>query len=126
MILQIKTLRKGEVIDITGQINRLIKGSGLVNILALHTTVALTISDLNHVSEENLNKAIKSITPNKIWKTKDTVQDFPDHLWSSIIGCNLTIPYEDDKLVLGERQRIILIELASARCRDLFLTFIAN
>jgi len=124
MLLEVKTLRKGEVIDITGKIERLIKGSGIVNILAQHTTVALTISDLNHVNEADLNLALQQITAHKSLKLNDYADDFQDHLWSSILGCNLSIPYHNSKLMLGKWQRIILIELASARSRSLYVTFI--
>jgi thiamine phosphate synthase YjbQ (UPF0047 family) len=51
MIVEIKTNKKREIVDITDKIQEIIekqdKNSGLVHLFALHTTCALTTADLD-------------------------------------------------------------------------------
>lgn len=125
--MHVKTYRKREIIDITGKIERaIIKGSGILNIFVRHTTAAIAISDLSYGSDTDLAKAIELMTPDYKWSQSREPDHFPDHLWSTIIGSSISIPYDKNKLLLGKWQRIILIELDSAKDREIVLTFIST
>ena len=46
------------------------------------------------------------------------------HLKSTLVGCNLNIPFKDSKLLLGKWQDIALIELDGPRERKLIVSLI--
>ena len=124
MTLKVKSTEKREVIDVTNLIQDNLKGSGLANILVLHTTTAVTIADLDPGTDQDYLEAIQKITPSSKWHHPHNPSHFPDHLWSSLIGQSLTLPYKNNKLVLGTWQRLVLIELDGPRQRTLELSLI--
>ena len=122
MTIQIKTYHKKEVIDITDKIGRELEGDGLLNVFIKHSTAAVSIADLDPGSDTDLLTALSKMTPIANWNHPHDPEHYPDHLWSSLIGCNLTIPYQSGRLALGEWQRVILIELDGPKDRELVLT----
>lgn len=122
MKITIETRKKRQVIDITAQVEKALSGSGLVNILLKHTTAAITTADLDPGTDQDYLKAIETMTPNLNWQHPHDPSHFPDHLWHSLIGGSLSVPFKDGQLQLGTWQRIILIELDGPRQRDVELT----
>lgn len=122
--MTITTDTKRQIIDITARIDGQLKGSGLVNLLILHTTAAITLADLDPGTDQDYLDALQAMTPGKDWNHPHDPSHFPDHLWSSLIGQTLTLPYRDGKLVLGTWQRVILIELDGPRQRNLELSLL--
>jgi secondary thiamine-phosphate synthase enzyme len=119
--LEVQTTQKREIADVTDLINAELKGSGMANVLVQHTTAALTLADLDPGTDVDYLKAIETLTPNIKWSHPHDPAHFPDHLWSSLIGQSVTLPFEDGKTLLGTWQRIILIELDGPRTRRLAL-----
>jgi secondary thiamine-phosphate synthase enzyme len=124
MTIHVNTEDKRQIVDITAYIEGHLKGSGLANILLLHTTAAVTVADLDPGTDQDYLDALESITPDKKWNHPHDPSHFPDHLWSSLIGPSTTLPYKNDKLILGTWQRVILIELDGPRQRTLELSLI--
>lgn len=122
--MTITTDNKHQIIDITGRVEGQLKGNGLVNLLVQHTTAAITLADLDPGTDQDYLTALAALTPDKNWNHPHDPSHFPDHLWSSLIGQSLTLPYRDSKLVLGTWQRVILIELDGPRQRSLELSLI--
>ena len=118
----IRTDSKRQVVDITDRLEEKLSGGGVVNVLLQHTTAALTVADLDPGTDRDYLKAIELLTPDGHWQHPHDPSHFPDHLWSSLIGVTLTLPYTDGKLQLGNWQRVILIELDGPRERHLVLT----
>src|SRR5205823_5184236 len=116
------TGRKRQVVDITDLVEAELKGSGLVNVFVKHTTAAITTADLDPGTDEDLFDALQAMTPDRAWRHPHDPRHFPDHLWSALIGSDVTIPYQDNHLQLGTWQRLILIELDGPRDRQIELT----
>lgn len=124
--LAIKTTQKRQVLDITDEIAGQLKGDGLLNVFAGHTTAALTIADLDPGTDQDILDAIQAMTPQKDWRHPHDPAHFPDHLWSALIGVSMTLPVREGKLRLGSWQRVVLIELDGPRERRIELSFIAG
>jgi len=122
--MTIQTEDKRQVVDITDRVEAELKGSGLVNVFVKHTTAALTVADLDPGTDKDYLKALEAMTPASHWSHPHDPGHFPDHLWSSLIGVSLTLPYRDGKLLLGSWQRIILVELDGPRDREVEITTI--
>lgn len=125
MNIVVKTDSKRQVVDITEHLEQRLHGSGLANVFVKHTTAAITTADLDPGTDQDLLDALEAMTPQQQWRHPHNPGHFPDHLWHTIIGPGIAIPFADGKLQLGSWQRVILIELDGPRERQLELTFTA-
>lgn len=126
MTIGVKTAAKRQVVDITDRIEAQLEGSGLVNVFVKHTTAAVTVADLDPGADQDYLTALEALTPRADWNHPHDPGHFPDHLWSSLVGVSLSLPYQDGKLLLGSWQRVILIELDGPRERQLELTYLST
>ncbi|MFZ8848269.1 MAG: secondary thiamine-phosphate synthase enzyme YjbQ [Minisyncoccia bacterium] len=128
MIIEIKTNKKREIVDITDKIQEIIekqdKNTGLVHLFALHTTCALTTADLDPGTDLDYLDTLEKIVPKLNFRHPHNPSHFPDHFLSSLIGTSLLVPFENKNLILGTWQRIILIELDGPRVRNIKVTII--
>jgi secondary thiamine-phosphate synthase enzyme len=126
--ITIKTKKHKEVLDITEEINKFLekqeKDSGLVFLFALHTTCALTTSDLDPGTDLDMLDAFESMVPKLKYRHPHDPSHVGDHIMSSIIGNSLTLPFENKNLVLGTWQRVVLIEFDGPRERKIFIKII--
>jgi len=127
MILEVQSKKAKEVIDITELINSEIKKQnikrGLVNLFLLHTTAALTTADLDPGTDLDMLDAFNVLIPKLNYRHPHDPSHVPDHILSSIIGTSLTLPIENNELLLGEWQRIVLIEFSGPRKRKIKINF---
>jgi len=125
MQLQIKTEKSRQVVDITDQIQANVEpGAKAVNVLAAHTTCAITTADLDPGTDEDLLQALAAIVPKLNYRHPhdSSHEHVMSHLASSIIGPAVIIPVKDGRLVLGSWQRLILVELDGPRTRSIHIT----
>jgi secondary thiamine-phosphate synthase enzyme len=116
MKLRISTGNKREVIDITNQIQRQLSDqTGIVNIFIKHTTAAITTADLDPGTDQDFLDFLDSLVPDIKWRHPHDPSHAPDHLLSSIIGPEVSVPIENGKLQLGTWQRVILVEFERLR-----------
>ncbi len=128
MIIEIKTHKKREIIDITEKVQEILKkqdkNEGLIFVFALHTTCALTTADLDPGTDLDYLDILEKIVPKLNFRHPHNPEHLPDHFLSSLIGTSLLIPFENKNLLLGTWQRIVLIELDGPRVRKLKISFI--
>lgn len=122
--LQIETKKAREIIDITDKVNDLVKNQkGLVNLFLTHTTAALTTADLDPGTDLDMLDAFEKLIPKLQWRHPHDPNHVPEHILSSLIGTSLTLPINEEKLVLGTWQRVILIEFSGPRQRQILASF---
>ena len=127
MIIAVKTDQKRHVVDITDQVQAEIEGGeGLVNVFVKHTTAAVTLADLDPGTDKDYLAALEAMTPQQQWQHPHDPGHFPDHLWSSLIGQSVSVPFKNGRLDLGSWQRLVLIELDGPRQRDVIITVLAT
>jgi len=123
MNFNIKTNKKDEIIDITDKINDIIKKSnkknGVIFLNLLHTTCALTTADLDPGTDEDILEALRKFLPEISYRHPHDPLHVPDHILSSILGTSLTLIFEDNRLELGDWQRVILVELNGPKERTI-------
>jgi secondary thiamine-phosphate synthase enzyme len=124
--MRITSNKKREIIDISELVSHDLQGNGVLNIFVAHTTAAVSIADLDPGTDADYLQAIEHMTPVEPWNHPHDPAHFPDHLWPTIIGNSLNIPYRNGRLVLGGWQRVILIELDGPRERTIELTTLAQ
>ncbi len=124
MIIDIKSSKRTELIDITDRIRSAVPSdlkNGLVYIFSLHTTGAITIN-------ENADPAVKTDILNTINKTIPWDDNFTHmegnsaaHIKTSLFGQSEIVAVEDGKLVLGTWQDIYFCEFDGPRKRKVFI-----
>ncbi len=127
-ILKIKTNKEKQILDITGEINKLLqnqnKNEGLIYLFLLHTTCALTTADLDPGADLDYLNAFEKIAPKLKYRHPHNPAHFPDHFLSSVVGTSLILPFENKNLILGTWQRVVLVEFNGPREREIYIRII--
>lgn len=126
MNIALQSDQKRQIIDITDAVNSELHGSGIVSIFIKHTSTAVTTADLDPGTDLDLIDAIEALTPKLPWRHPHDPAHFPDHLWSTLIGTNILLPFSGSKLILGTWQRVILVELNGPKIRNIELSIVAT
>jgi secondary thiamine-phosphate synthase enzyme len=125
--LLITSTEQKQIIDITNEINDLIKDKGIINgvcsVFVQHTTCSLTIAELDPGTDIDFLKAIEKMFPGGKYLHPHNPGHVGDHIMSSIIGNSVIVPVEQGRVSLGTWQSIVLIELNGPRNRSLKVHF---
>ena len=128
--ITISTRRAKQVLDITDRVEsclpKLGVQEGLCNILVLHTTAALTMGEAIEGTDEDLMETLERIIPHIKFRHAHDPSHTPDHMISSIVGSNLTLPLRGGRLELGTWQRVLLVECNGPRDRGIVVSVIAG
>ena len=121
MILKIKTKAKTELIDITSEIQNLVRSSsikeGFCMLYVPHTTAAVTINESADPSvKSDILMILNKIIP---WEAeyRHLEGNSPAHIKSTIVGASELVAIENGKLVLGTWQGIFFCEFDGPRTR---------
>jgi secondary thiamine-phosphate synthase enzyme len=121
MILSVKTSSRTELVDITSEITKLVKKSGVSEGLCMlyvpHTTAAVTINESADPSVRgDILMVLNQIIP---WDAdyKHMEGNSPAHVKSSLVGASELIAIEEGALVLGTWQGIFFCEFDGPRTR---------
>ena len=124
--ITVRTRKKDEVIDITETIETYLQEmgneEGVCTLFVSHTTCALTTADLDPGTDLDFLDALRRLLPHIAYRHPHDPPHTPDHILSSIIGAQLSIPYRNRRLLLGTWQRIVLVELDGPRQRTVHIT----
>lgn len=129
--IKITTSNQLDIIDITSEINDILKNleidNGIVNVFTKHSTTAIVINE----NEKGLLIDFKNFLNEIVKKDNNSLHDKIDnnahsHLKSFLLSSSETIPILNSKLNLGVWQSVFLIELDGPRnLREIVLTIIA-
>ena len=125
--LYIQTEGHKQLLDITGEVQRLVSecgiSSGICVLFLPHTTAGLLISEnRDPYLAVDFTKAIHALT-GKEEEYRNLEGNFAAHLSSALTGVSLTIPVEDGRLALGSWQSIYLMEFDGSRKRKVRVKF---
>jgi len=125
MKLEFKTKKKNEVIDITDDVARVLDEanleSGICHVFLQHTSAALSIADLDPGTDKDMLDAFEELIPKLDYRHPHDPSHVPDHILSTLIGVDLSIPFENRKLLLGQWQRIAIFEFDGPKTRSVIV-----
>lgn len=128
MILTVKTRSRTELIDITSDVNQLVRKSGIEAGLCLlyvpHTTAAVTINESADPSvKSDILMILNQIVP---WEAKYRHMEgnSPAHVKSTMVGASELVAIENRSLVLGTWQGIFFCEFDGPRTRKIHVRFL--
>ena len=124
--ITVRTKRKDEVVDITDTVEAQLRDmnveEGVCNVFVAHTTCALTTADLDPGTDLDFLDAVRRILPQLRYRHPHDPAHAPDHILSSIIGASVTVPFRNNRLLLGTWQRVVLVELDGPRQRTVHIS----
>ncbi len=128
--LSVRTNRRTEMVDLTGQIQELVRLSGVeegvCHIFQAHTTAGLTIN-------ENADPSVQAdilMVLNRIISEKEAYRHLegnsPAHIKASLMGAQLTVLVSNGSLLLGAWQGVFLCEFDGPRTRKVHIKIMAG
>ena len=125
--IQIQTKCENDIIDLSDMVEKEIRSTdiknGSVTVFTKHSTAAITTIELNAGLEKDFPDMLKRIAPDDLsYEKKWHDGNGKSHVKASLIGPSLTIPFNDQKLLLGTWQQLIFLECdIKGRSRDIVL-----
>jgi secondary thiamine-phosphate synthase enzyme len=119
----VSTKGKQELVDITHQVEKIVKESGIKNgictVYVPHATAAITINENAdpNIKDDILSALNKMVEEHGGWKHDRIDNNAAGHIRSSIVGCSEIIPIKDNELTLGTWQDIFLCDFDGPRNR---------
>jgi secondary thiamine-phosphate synthase enzyme len=132
--IQLSTRGSGHVVDITGEVNRELRSSGIKNGIAIlftpSSTSALTTTEFEPGVVYDLQALFDRIAPPDIdyrhnlrWGDGNG----HSHVRHALLGPSLTVPLVDGQRTLGTWQQIIFVDFDNrARSRSVVLQFMGE
>jgi secondary thiamine-phosphate synthase enzyme len=130
--ISLRTERKTQLVDITDQVQAAVDGSNgaaAALVYVPHTTAGVTINEgADPLVARDLEAALQKIVDDG-WPWQH-VEDpdgpnAPSHVRGSLIGPNVLVPIDGDKLGLGRWQGIFFCEFDGPRDRTVLVTTLA-
>ena len=125
MILTIKSKMRTHLIDITPEIQKAVRSSGISEGLCMlyvpHTTAAITINESADPSvASDIMMVLNEVIP---WKAdyRHLEGNSPAHIKSTLVGASEVIAIESGSLVLGTWQGIFFCEFDGPRTRSVHM-----
>ncbi len=126
--LSIQTDAHRQVVDITEQVNSLLRregfARGLCHLFVTHTTAALSTADLDPGTDLDMLDAFAHLVPALRYRHPHDPSHVPDHILATLLGPALSVPVEGGRLVLGTWQRVVLVEFDGPRQRRIVVTLV--
>ncbi len=124
----VSTTKVKQVVDVTDHVQGMAQQEGAergsAHIFVHHTTCAVTTADLDPGTDKDYLDAIEAMFPDLDYRHPHDPSHVGDHIMSSLVGPEVTVPIENGKLQLGTWQRIVLIELNGPRDRAVTIRFV--
>jgi secondary thiamine-phosphate synthase enzyme len=128
--LSVRTTSRVEMVDITGQIQELVRQSGVeegvCHLFEAHTTAGLTIN-------ENADPSVQAdilMVLNRIISDQEAYRHLegnsPAHIKASLMGAQLSVLVSNGRLLLGTWQGIYLCEFDGPRTRKVHIKIMAG
>ena len=124
--LVIKTSKRFQIINITSEVEKAVKESGVSEGVCLihlpHATAAVILNEYEpRIVEDYLKWIVETFRPGGGWRHDEIDDNAHAHLASSIIGSGRFIPISRGELVRGTWQEILLVELDGPRDRSVVI-----
>ncbi len=120
--LELKTVRRTQLVDITAEVIKLVADSGVrhgvCHLYVPHTTAGLTINESDDPDvARDIEAALDRLVP-KAGSYQHREGNADSHIKSTLTGVSATIPIEEGRLTLGRWQGIFFCEFDGPRDRQ--------
>lgn len=128
--IEIHTNKEFEIIDITSEVQKVVKESnvqeGIAIVFTKHTTTALIVNENERRLLSDIELLLESIAPKgKGYKHDKIDNNAHSHLRAILLNPSVAIPIKDGKVELGTWQSILFVELDGPRLRKILVKICA-
>ncbi len=125
----VSTHKRYELVDITGEINKVVKKSGIksgiVNVFIPHTTAGVSINENADADvKRDILAALERAVPNSGFFHFEGNSDA--HTKALLTGFSVNVIFEDSRLLLGTWQSIYFCEYDGPRQRTVYIKIIKS
>ncbi|MCK5686688.1 secondary thiamine-phosphate synthase enzyme YjbQ [bacterium] len=129
-VINVRTDKRNQMLDITSQIKEVLIQSGVKNgictLYVPHTTAAVTINEgADPDVKLDITTFMAELIPNR-QSFKHAEGNSDSHIKTSLFGPSETIIIQDSKLVLGTWQVIYFCEFDGPRSRKLYIKIMGD
>lgn len=126
--LSVSTSEREQLLDITGQVQKLVRErgwqTGAVLLYCPHTTGAVTINEgADPAVARDIVVNMRKLVPHS-GDYRHMEGNSDAHIKSSMFGCDQLVIVEDGQLQLGTWQKVYFCEFDGPRSRKLWVTFL--
>ncbi len=136
----IQTEKGPQFIDITNRVEEAARKSGIANgfavVFSKHTTAAIRINENEPALIGDMERMLEGIAPSRAeYKHNEFAHAFStngerpnghSHCQHLLLGASEAVPVVDGKLIVGQWQRIFLIELDHGRDREVVVQLVGE
>lgn len=124
----LNTNHKKDVIDITDKVQSAIENinDGICLVFGLHTTSSVMLGEFEPGLDDDFINMFEQLKPKGPFKHAHEPDHAPSHLFSSMVGEQVTLPISNGALVLGNWQKILLVEFDGPRSRNIVVQTIKS
>lgn len=123
------TLQTGQMTDLTDLVAeqvKLLDGEGICTVTALSTTAGLFLcSDERRKDTDLIDDAERAFPSRKSYTAQGDPEMTAAQVKSAVYGASRSVPVADGKLMLGENQRIKIVDFAGADAVEIAVCVIA-
>ncbi|MDD1685828.1 secondary thiamine-phosphate synthase enzyme YjbQ [Methanoregula sp.] len=116
--LRVTTAREGDIIDLTEEVRKAVRESGirdgLVHLFVQHSTAALTTIEFEKGVLADMQRALSVLAPDDLPYAHNTRWgdgNGRSHVKAALVGPSLTVPVGNGELLCGTWQQVVLLEL---------------
>ncbi len=115
--INLRTKGNNDILNITDQVQKCVTDSGIKNgmatVFVTHSTVGITTIEFEPGLVSDLQRAWELLIPKNIKYDHDARWGDGNgysHVRASMLGASITVPFTDNKLILGTWQQIIIVD----------------
>jgi secondary thiamine-phosphate synthase enzyme len=128
-ILKARSRGREEMVEITGEVRRVVRESGaaegLCALFVRHTTAAVTVNEnADPDVQRDMLHALRTLLPQHGMNFRHGEENSDAHVKTSLVGPSVTVPFSGGELLLGRWQGIYLCEFDGPREREVVVTMI--
>jgi secondary thiamine-phosphate synthase enzyme len=128
--LVVRSYGKRDIIDITKLVEGVLERNsyidGLCHLFTPHTTCAVTTADLDPGTEQDYASASEALLGGVKFNHPHNPEHFLAHYLGAIVGPSLILPSSHGEFLLGEWQRVVLLEFDGPKDRKINISFISE
>lgn len=139
--IQLQTTQQFEVVDITGQVQKLVAQhqivKGLLSVSVPHTTAGIKLNHHEPLLLQDILRMLYRLVPQDISYNHDLFElrqtlapgersNGHGHVKAFLLGASETMPVADGRVMLGDRQNILFIECDGGRKRTVNITMLGE
>jgi secondary thiamine-phosphate synthase enzyme len=129
--IKVRSSAREEMIDISADVEKILGAEdawdGVCVVFTQHTTCGITVNEnADPDVQSDMLGFLKRLIPQDEPHFKHGEKNSDAHIKSSLVGCSVTVPFENGKLLLGRWQTIYMCEFDGPRERKVIVSILGK